>query len=312
MLLAALSLFLCAAASAQVAITQQPGDVRSAAQFAKDCAAGVGLSNCVTPSTPRNCQSSMHWTTAGSGIAHCVSDDPPCSYPSHLEHDYLGNPSCVPPVVTTGYEYSTQACPGGYVGPGVQQRRDVTYYDGVPAAYGAWQTTEFNCQLQPPPAPPAPPKGDPFANSKIGDVKAYSFTNDGRESVATMTFNTDGTWNTVVTAASGSAALPGNQSGRWFDPASGYTADQFELVWTLSEYGPDEPANSFSKSGPAGQYTSMGNGYSFRFSNNSYFCFAPEPYAKVAVTVRNKITGASLNGTVRLGASANMTPMCYG
>lgn len=293
MLLAALGFFIWGAASAQsvVPIIQQLGDVRSAAQFAKDCAAGVGLSNCVTPSTPRNCQSSMHWTTAGSGIAHCVSDDPPCSYPSHLEHDYLGNPSCVPPVVTTGYEYLTQVCPAGYMGPGIDQRRDVTYYDGVPAAYGSWQTTAFNCQLMPPPAPPRPPAFQGVA------IDTYPLAYSNREHTATVgvTFMSDGTWAAsgvpllMQGGTNGSGKKP--NSGRW--NSGGYNSSEFEIHWKAVLIERLEPIyqgaflNEFSASSPEGQWTSLGGGWTVTYKDYGFSC-SPGYTADLNVTIRLK------------------------
>jgi hypothetical protein len=131
---------------------QQAGDVRSAAQFAADCAAGVGLSNCVTPSTPKDCPAGKHWSTMG-GVAHCVDVDPPCAPPNTLEHDALGNPNCKAPVITTTTETRSLSCPSGEEGSGIEQERTVTYTNGVPS-YGGWATVSSACT--PIPSTPTP------------------------------------------------------------------------------------------------------------------------------------------------------------
>lgn len=140
--------------SGGVTKVQQAGDIRTAAKFAADCEAGIGLSNCVTPSTPKDCPSGKRWTTAGTGIAHCVDVDPVCASPSTLEHDFYGNPSCVAPVVTTDVEYRTLGCSSGYEGYR-EQERTVTYTNGA-ASYGTWRTVENYCEPIPATVEPEP------------------------------------------------------------------------------------------------------------------------------------------------------------
>lgn len=140
--------------SGGVTKVQQAGDSRTAAKFAADCEAGIGLSNCVTPSTPKDCPTGKRWTTAGSGIAHCVDVDPVCVSPSTLEHDFYGNPSCKAPVITTDVEYRTRACSSGYEGYR-EQERTVTYTNGVPS-YGTWRTVGNYCDPIPATVEPTP------------------------------------------------------------------------------------------------------------------------------------------------------------
>jgi hypothetical protein len=129
--------------------------VRTAAKFAADCAAGVGLSNCVSPSTPKDCPAGRHWSNMG-GLAHCVDVDPPCPSPNTLEHDALGNPTCKPPVITYETQTRSLSCPSGQQGSGRDQERTVTYTNGVPS-YGSWQTVYSDCEVVPSTPTPPPP-----------------------------------------------------------------------------------------------------------------------------------------------------------
>lgn len=104
---------------------------------------------------PSNCPAGQHWTTLGSGIAHCVADDPVCLSPNTMQHDALGNPSCVAPVITYNTEYRTVKCSSGYTGSGKDQERKVTYTNGVPS-YGSWKTVYNDCTAVPSAPPPAP------------------------------------------------------------------------------------------------------------------------------------------------------------
>lgn len=51
---------------------------------------------CTSTPSPMGCPAGQHWVTTGSGIAHCVQNDFPCPWGQSLQHDYLGNPFCVP------------------------------------------------------------------------------------------------------------------------------------------------------------------------------------------------------------------------
>jgi hypothetical protein len=121
--------------SGGVKAVQPAGDIRSAAQFAADCAAAIGLSNCAPPSTPKDCPAGRHWSTSG-GLAHCED------------------------TITTSTESGWAPCPAGQVGSGRDRERTVykNEYTGA-ITYGSWHVVSSDCSAPPP--PPAPVETPP-------------------------------------------------------------------------------------------------------------------------------------------------------
>lgn len=134
--------------------------VASTVANAQDCT--VNPAACQAKPVPSTCPAGKHWTTMGSGIAHCVLDDPVCVAPEKLKHDALGNPSCVAPVITYDWEYRTYRCTSGKLGSR-EQKRKLTYTDGVLTDTGSWTTYENNCYT-PEPAPEPTPTPAPGGN----------------------------------------------------------------------------------------------------------------------------------------------------
>lgn len=60
------------------------------------------------------------------------------------------------PVITYGTENQTLACVAGQTGAGVLQTRQITYTNGIPTAYGPWNTVSVDCNSLPPPPPVDP------------------------------------------------------------------------------------------------------------------------------------------------------------
>lgn len=56
-------------------------------------------------------------------------------------------------MITFGSENQTLACVAGQTGAGILQSRQVTYTNGIPTAYGAWNTVSVDCNPIPPPPP---------------------------------------------------------------------------------------------------------------------------------------------------------------
>lgn len=114
-LLATLLLFVSilggAVAHAQGSLLR-PGDVRTAAQVLRDCAAGIATDSCSNGPAPHACPVGQHWSLAGTGLAHCVAVDPVCSTSpmTILTHDALGNPSCVAPPTCNNGATNYPAC----------------------------------------------------------------------------------------------------------------------------------------------------------------------------------------------------------
>jgi hypothetical protein len=110
---------------------------------------------------PSDCGPGRHWTLQGSGIAHCVNNDPVCSGATpDLVHDWLGNPSCVAPVVTI--DSQSLSCPAGSSGS-ITQTRTVTTHANGSVDYGSWSTSSNSCVADPVTPPPVttPPETTP-------------------------------------------------------------------------------------------------------------------------------------------------------
>jgi hypothetical protein len=116
----------------------------------------TALDRCAPVPTPQACPAGQKWSLAGSGIAHCVNADPTCTGNTELYHDFMGNPSCVGPVITS--ENRDVGCPAGYSGYNTQTRSVSTYPSGR-VVYGSWVTTDNECEKDVPPPTPSCPNG---------------------------------------------------------------------------------------------------------------------------------------------------------
>ncbi|MEB0033173.1 hypothetical protein QN372_20760, partial [Undibacterium sp. RTI2.1] len=87
--------------------------------YATNCNITPTAVGCAPAPTMKSCDVGRHWSLAGSKIAHCVDDDMACPWSFSLQHDFLGNPSCVQntcaaPLVLQGDGISC-VCPTGMV-----------------------------------------------------------------------------------------------------------------------------------------------------------------------------------------------------
>jgi hypothetical protein len=114
----------------------------------------TGIERCIAKPKPLPCPVGKHWSLAGSGLAHCVALDPVCTSGTGLQHDALGNPSCValpPPSCPSGSSWNGSwtasscvpdpvACPSGTTWDGSSCKPDVptcpsgTTWDGSTCA----------------------------------------------------------------------------------------------------------------------------------------------------------------------------------
>lgn len=145
--------YFCSAVFALLALAGGSASAQSTGQSAQQANGGcdTALDRCAPVPTPKACPVGQKWSLAGSGIAHCVNEDPTCTGNTELYHDYMGNPSCVPPVVTS--EERDTGCPAGYSGYKTQSRTVSTYPSGR-VVYGSWKTIDNECVKDAPPPTP--------------------------------------------------------------------------------------------------------------------------------------------------------------
>jgi hypothetical protein len=91
--------------------------------------------------------------TVNSPACGFVSPPPPVVVPPPVVIPPPTPPPSPAPVITFGSENQALACPVGYSGSGVVQTRQVTYTNGSPTAYGAWNTISSDCTFTPPAVP---------------------------------------------------------------------------------------------------------------------------------------------------------------
>jgi hypothetical protein len=145
---------------------------------------------CANAPIAANCPPGRKWSLKGSGVAHCVDEDPVCPWGTSLNHDFLGNPSCVQNTCPSNQVLQSDGkscgCSSGLVwsgsscvpakptcqpsdvddqwgmacpeGPGMRYRRKVTTCPngpyGAPYEYYYWETSECDTYEPPPPPPP--------------------------------------------------------------------------------------------------------------------------------------------------------------
>lgn len=79
------------------------------------CVANPSL--CIGTPLAQGCPTGKHWTMQGLPYAHCVSNDPVCGWGTTLQHDGVGEPSCVPNTCPSNQVLQADgvscACPSG-------------------------------------------------------------------------------------------------------------------------------------------------------------------------------------------------------
>lgn len=114
-------------------ITQAAGDLRSPAQFQRDCAAGIQADTCGGKPAPKGCPAGTVWSTEGTGVAHCavpvvvVPPEPPVVVPPAPQGPQL--------------EATNRACPSGYTGTQTVNR----YFYPDTGQYSEWTVTADHC-----------------------------------------------------------------------------------------------------------------------------------------------------------------------